>query len=257
MSDLDAKYYRNNSSIQYGVAQELLDTIELKGDETILDVGCGDGRISAKLSKQVPKGQVVGVDPSKAMIELATASFKAFPNLSFQYASVEEVKLEQQVDLVLIMNALHWVRNPKKAFQNLSMILKPDGMISIVTYPQESIYWRFLDKTMNEGPWQSYAPESAIKTILLSSEYRQLLEELGFVIDVYTVEESQAIYEDAEALGNYIRGWLSCLIPLPRALENAFIKQAVKNAASQYQSKSSKEICIPFKKLVIQAKKST
>ena len=82
----NAKDYAKNSTNQYAWAQELIPKLNLSGKEALLDIGCGDGKITAELSKALPHGKVVGIDSSQEMINLAKTTFpqKKFANLSFQ-----------------------------------------------------------------------------------------------------------------------------------------------------------------------------
>lgn len=257
ISDLDAEHYRQHSSFQIQVGQELLDEIKFRGDEIILDVGCGDGRITAALSKRVPKGKAIGVDPSSMMIELAISSFpsKDLPNLLFQKMTAEELQIDEQSDIILILNALHWIRNPKKALQRIYEALKPGGTLLVLTYPKESPYWKLLENTLEKESLKSFKPQSASKTIISSLEYKKMLEELGFSVDCCSLEDNLAAYETSKELSDYIKGWLHCFVPLPSTLESIFLNEASKIASAQYLDTSSKEICIPYSKLIIKARK--
>lgn len=255
--DLDAEHYRRHSSFQIEVGQELLDGIKFRGDEIILDVGCGDGRITAALSKRVPKGRVIGVDASSMMIELAISSFpsKDFSNLLFQKMPAEELQIDGQADVILILNALHWIHNPKKALQHIYEALKPGGTLLIITYPKESPYWKFLENTLEEEKLKSFKPQSASKTIFSTPEYKGMLKKLGFSVDYCLLEDNLASYGSSKELCDYIKGWLHCFVPLPSALENTFLNEASKMASAQYLDTSSKEIRIPYSKLVLKARK--
>ena len=63
--------YRAHSGTQNALAMELVDALRLRGDESILDIGCGDGRVTTELARRVPHGSFLGIDSSDAMIELA------------------------------------------------------------------------------------------------------------------------------------------------------------------------------------------
>ena len=67
-------------SVQQTWARELIAQLKLRGDERILDVGCGDGKVTAEMARAVPHGSVVGVDASPQMIEFATQNI--FPQNS-------------------------------------------------------------------------------------------------------------------------------------------------------------------------------
>ena len=71
----DAKDYAKNSANQFQWAKELIPKLKLKGNEALLDIGCGDGKITAEISKCLPNGRAVGIDSSAEMINLAQDKF--------------------------------------------------------------------------------------------------------------------------------------------------------------------------------------
>jgi trans-aconitate methyltransferase len=88
--------YASNSSVQQTWARELIARLKLRGDERILDVGCGDGKITAEIARAVPRGAAVGVDASPEMIGFASRKFPAskIPNLEFRAADAREIRPE-------------------------------------------------------------------------------------------------------------------------------------------------------------------
>ena len=79
----DAQEYEKHSQGQHKWARELIEKISLYGNENVLDLGCGDGKVTAEISKIVSKGSIIGVDNSADMIKLATDRFSSaiYPNL--------------------------------------------------------------------------------------------------------------------------------------------------------------------------------
>jgi len=71
----DAEDYDRNSGNQLRWAQELIPKLRLRGDETLFDIGCGDGKTTAEIASNLPHGKVVGIDSSPPMINLAQCSF--------------------------------------------------------------------------------------------------------------------------------------------------------------------------------------
>ena len=67
--------YHHNSSVQLSWARELITKLDLKGDERILDIGCGDGKITASIASTAPNGSVLGIDSSHEMISFAESKF--------------------------------------------------------------------------------------------------------------------------------------------------------------------------------------
>ena len=72
MTEWDATGYSRISSLQAAMAQEVLALLDLNGSERILDVGCGEGKITTEIASRVPRGLVVGVDPSHDMFPMCS-----------------------------------------------------------------------------------------------------------------------------------------------------------------------------------------
>src|SRR5271169_32936 len=89
----NAAEYAANSAVQQTWARELIAKLKLRGGEHILDVGCGDGKVSAELARAVPRGSVTGIDASAEMIAFARKAFprKLIPNLKFQIADARRI----------------------------------------------------------------------------------------------------------------------------------------------------------------------
>ena len=89
----NAADYAANSAAQQIWARELIAQLQLRGDEHILDVGCGDGKVTAELARAVPKGSVTGIDASPEMIRFARKTFPPgkHPNLEFQVMDAREI----------------------------------------------------------------------------------------------------------------------------------------------------------------------
>src|SRR5690349_9103850 len=90
MTEWNADEYARQSSLQQAMASEVLARLDLQGTERVLDVGCGNGKITAEIAARVPRGSVVGVDPSREMIAFASNHFSPAlrPNLRFVEADV-------------------------------------------------------------------------------------------------------------------------------------------------------------------------
>jgi trans-aconitate 2-methyltransferase len=105
----NAADYAANSVVQQTWARELIAKLDLRGGEHILDVGCGDGKVTAEIARAVPRGSVTGVDASSQMIAFAKKTFpaKKFPNLKFQVMDARKIKFARQFDVIFSNAALH------------------------------------------------------------------------------------------------------------------------------------------------------
>jgi trans-aconitate methyltransferase len=107
----NAADYAKNSSAQLLWAQELISKLALQGCESVLDIGCGDGKISAQLARALKNGNVLGIDLSTEMIRYASTQFSSakYPNLSFARMDATEIRLPQKFDVAFSNATLHWV----------------------------------------------------------------------------------------------------------------------------------------------------
>src|SRR4051812_12970708 len=102
MTTWNAQDYAKNSSVQQTWARELIAKLNLGGDERLLDIGCGDGKVTAELASMLTSGSAVGVDVSREMIGFAKANFPPgdFPNLSFAWMDASELSFENEFDVI-------------------------------------------------------------------------------------------------------------------------------------------------------------
>jgi trans-aconitate methyltransferase len=133
MYEWNPEDYQQHSSAQECIAAGIISELKIKGNEHILDIGCGDGKVTSKLARLVPQGQVLGIDSSKEMIDF---SRKIFPlsdhaNLKFEHLNVLELEFESSFDLVTSFACLHWVKDHLAALKNVKRSLKPGGKLFI------------------------------------------------------------------------------------------------------------------------------
>ncbi|RLA08061.1 MAG: methyltransferase type 11 [Gammaproteobacteria bacterium] len=126
--DFDGEKYREASNHQKEWGSKLISELKLDGTEHILDLGCGDGTITALLSKHVPNGYVVGIDASKGMINTAKKTYK-LDNIDFKLLDINTIRYLDKFDIVVSNAALHWIKNHKQLLANIYMALKNNGIV--------------------------------------------------------------------------------------------------------------------------------
>jgi len=120
MTEWDAADYERISGLQLAMAEEVLALLDLNGARRrILDIGCGNGKITAEIAARVPHATVLGVDPSHEMIEFASCHYDRaiFPNLRFEIADARSLPYREEFDLIVSFNALHWIPQQDDALQ--------------------------------------------------------------------------------------------------------------------------------------------
>ena len=122
----DARTYDQVSRlVQYRWGQQVIKWRKWRGDEIVMDAGCGSGLLTKQLAKQVPRGKVYAVDIDSNMIKQAKNNLKFFGNVKIIQSSFTDVKLPRKMDVIFSNSALHWVQDHRKAFQKFWEMLKP------------------------------------------------------------------------------------------------------------------------------------
>jgi trans-aconitate 2-methyltransferase len=123
----DAETYDVVSDPQFSWGMEVLERLELNGDEDAIDAGCGSGRVTAELAKRLPSGSVLAVDASEAMI--AKARERLGEDASYLVANLAELQVLEPVDLVFSTATFHWVPDHERLFERLRVALRPGGRL--------------------------------------------------------------------------------------------------------------------------------
>jgi len=129
--DWDAATYDRVANPMTTWGTTVLDRLPLRGDERVLDAGCGSGRVTELLAERLPRGSVVTLDGSPAMIEGARSRLARFgTRIEFLVADLERpIPLAEPVDAILSTATFHWVPDHDALFRNLAAVLRPAGRL--------------------------------------------------------------------------------------------------------------------------------
>jgi trans-aconitate 2-methyltransferase len=109
------------------MGRDVLDRLDLNGDERVLDAGCGTGRVTAALVERLPRGEVVAVDGSPAMVEAARE--RLGDSVELRVADLLELELERPVDAIPSTATFHRVADHERLFARLRELLRPGGRL--------------------------------------------------------------------------------------------------------------------------------
>ncbi len=233
MTEWVGRDYFRHSSLQQHLAEEQLARLTLAGAERILDVGCGDGKITAEIAQRVPNGSMLGTDPSQSMIAFASRQFAqaGHANLRFEVADVRTLPYRAEFDWVVSFNALHWVPEQETALRSLRLALKPGGRALLRLVPQgaRKCLEDVLEDVRHEGRWAPTFASFVKPYIHLSPEqYRALAERTGFQVDDIRVEDDAWDFRTREGFLAFCRAtcieWAGCL---PESDRDSFLTEVL------------------------------
>jgi len=125
--EFDGKKYEKASAHQKEWGTRLIAELNLEGTDRILDLGCGDGTLSAQIADLVPDGEVVGIDASRGMIEEAQS--KVRKNLRFFLMDINELNYIEQFDVIFSNATLQWIKDHKRLLGNVGRALVKGGRL--------------------------------------------------------------------------------------------------------------------------------
>ena len=114
--DWDASTYERLSAPLTEMGTDVLDRLVLRGDETVLDAGCGTGGVTRLLRERLPRGRVIAVDGAPSMVAQARELLPA--DVDVRQADLLELELDVPVDAVLSTATFHWVTDHERLFAN-------------------------------------------------------------------------------------------------------------------------------------------
>lgn len=207
MPQWDAKDYAKNSGAQQGWAVELMGKLRLDGDERILDIGCGDGKVTVALADRVPDGAVVGIDSSNEMIGFAQESHASYgPRLAFEVGDAAELHFEREFDVVFSNAAIHWVPDHQAVVQGISRALRPGGQV-LLSFGGKGNVVDLIEaaKSLTDEPaWAPYFEDaSSTYTFRGPEDWTPLLTDAG--LEAVRVE---LVPKDMVHTPDNFKGWL-------------------------------------------------
>jgi trans-aconitate methyltransferase len=254
--------YAANSASQLAWARELIARLELRGDERILDVGCGDGKVTAELARAVPRGAVLGIDSSPEMIGFARATFApgSVPRLDFQVMDARRIRVGRRFDLVFSNAALHWVDDHPAFLRGAAGCLRPGGRLVVSCGGKgnaQDVFvqlraeirlklWRDCFRKL-ERPYFFHSPQ----------EYERWLPRFGFRSRGVRLADKDMRFETRDRFAGWFRTtWLPYTQRVPESRRDEFVAAVLTRYLDRHPPDPDGRVHVHMVRLEIDAVKS-
>lgn len=174
--------YASNSSVQKQWGLELIDKLQLSGNQRLLDIGCGDGKLTAIIARKFPACRIIGLDSSPDMIEHARNLFGDIPNLSFVLMDACSMEFDEPFDAAFSATALHWITDHRPFLNCLYRSLKPGA--------------RLLFQMSSHGRTDDDHYMAAAR-VMVSETYQEYFKNFSAPFGYFTPEEYSALLHAA------------------------------------------------------------
>jgi len=282
----NAADYAANSAVQQTWARELIAQLHLRGDEQVLDVGCGDGKVTAELGRAVPRGSVTGIDASPQMIEFAQHTFpvKKNSNLHFEICDARKIGpvgrvtpcahsfdvsggertarptlATGQFDLIFSNAALHWVDDHEAILHGAASVLKPGGRLVVSCGGRGNAHDVFLALRPEirlkrwrqffrkiEAPYYFYSP----------ADYEKWLPRCGFETRRVKLVPKDAVYPGRDGFAAWLRTtWLPYTQRVPKDAREEFIAGVTNRYLAKHPPDAEGRVHVKMVRLEIDAVK--
>ena len=253
--------YAANSASQQAWGRELIAKLGLRGNEHILDVGCGDGKVTAELAEAVPGGLVVGVDASPQMLRFAQKTFppSAISNLKFQLMDARRLRFAKKFDLVFSNATLHWVDDHPAFLRGAAGCMRSGGRLVVSCGGRgnaQEVFaalrgvlrlqrWREFFRKL-EAPYFFYAP----------ADYEQWLPRCGFQARGVRLANKDITLDGTAAFAGWFRTtWHPYTQRVPENLREEFIAAVVNRYMARHPLDKTGRVHVRMVRLEIDAVK--
>lgn len=257
----DADEYVRHSSAQVEWAKELLGKLALSGAESVLDIGCGDGRITASIARHLHRGRAVGIDNSREMIDRAELTRKesGLANLSFSLVDALELGTAGEFDVAFSNATLHWIHDHATLLANVYRALRPGGRILFQMGGKGNAadVVAVVDEVRAHERWRAFLEGIAFPYFFPDAdEYKALVESASFTARRAELIPKDMVQRGRTGLAGWFRTtWMPYTLRLPEGMREEFVSSVVDEFVARHGIDSDGGVHVRMARLEVEAVK--
>jgi trans-aconitate 2-methyltransferase len=244
----NADGYSKNSTMQFTAFMNLLSDYPFRSNENVLDIGCGDGKITYEIAKNLSNGTVTGIDSSQSMIDYAIANYSQ-NNLFFETYNAELLfAYNKKFDTIVSSFCLQWITNKFAVFEGIKKCLNINGRFIILLPIKNPTTAKIRKEMLKKEKWralfQNYVDPTLSADDLMYHEY---IKNAGLKLEKYTEEKVITTFKDKHSLKKFIAAITAHLSHLPtEALREEFMSELMDNYMREIPSNKLNECFIHY-----------
>jgi trans-aconitate methyltransferase len=229
----NANDYAQHSAGQERWARELIPLLNLQPDDRVLDIGCGDGRVTASIAPLVARGSVLGIDSSTEMIRHAGSSFAGVANLSFEQRDALALGYQNEFTVIFSNAVLHWIRDQRRVVHEIARALRPSGRVLVQCGGQgngQEVIDSFT-RVASQDRWAQYFAQFESSYAFYSDrDYELWLKDAELSIDELRLIPKDMIHADVAAFEGWLRtAWHPYTSRVPESERTEFIESVTRD----------------------------
>jgi len=248
-----AQAYAAHSKAQTIWAKELIEKIGLSGNESILDIGCGDGKITNYLSEHTSE-EVVGIDLSAEMIAYAQTTFH---NPCFVQMDAKKLEFEERFDVVFSNAALHWVRDHEAVMRGIYRALKTNGKAVLQMGGEGNADEVFATLKCILLDYAEYYEEfDSPYTFCSDREYKEMLRCVGFSQYRAELIPKDMVHDDVTTFRGWLETtWFPYIQRIPEPMQDDFIQKWITTYIEHFPLDENGRVHVAMVRLEVEAVK--
>lgn len=253
--DIMSAHWRQNFCLSN--AHDLLYPYEnqIKKNDRFLDVGCGDGMVTAWLSKKVPLGYVLGIDILESAINIAKSKYIQYDNLNFKGADACNLDILEKFNWVVSFNSLHWIDEIRQLsfLKRATELISENGKFLFTFGLRHEPICSIIDQVISGKKWFSYFENFLNQRIFFTPDsYSKLLEKANLYTYSLKTNYKTYTFSTKNEFEFFVISWLPQVNHIPCELRQTFIQEISSNYIKACPTKTNSTVEITFSNLEVE-----
>lgn len=227
-SESNLEKFNKSNTLLYNEVMTILNRISLSSKAIILDIGCGDGKITCEVAKKAHEGRVIGTDISPKIIELASKDYHHLQNMNFLQMDASKNIFHKKFDVITSFNCLHWIKDTQNALYGMATAALSNAQIILILSHKKSLFHLVMDKLSSSLKWNKYFlgfvnPRSFFEIHI----FERMLIKAGFkVVEMYE-KKNTYFFNNVIQLRRFFTTTGAHIKQIPEQLVDSFVDDCV------------------------------